>query len=55
MFTPIDMTGYYKNEYDWGWINKDVLQSYVQMGILSAEGYRKITGDTYAEPATGLA
>ena len=49
MFTPLDMTSLYKNEFDWGWITKDILKTYVEMGILSAEGYRKITGDDYVQ------
>lgn len=47
-----DMTPIYKNEYDWGWIDKAILASYVKQGLcITADGYKEITGDDYVEQA----
>lgn len=34
----------YKMEYDWGWITKDTLQSYVPDYDLSQDEYNRIVG-----------
>ena len=41
-FTPIDMVPIYKQEFDLGWINKQVVASYIDMGIIDANGYERI-------------
>lgn len=46
-----NMTAIYQKEYSWGWINKDTLASYVQMGILSKDGYKAILGVDYETAA----
>lgn len=38
----------YKMEYQAGMIDKPTVHSYVALGILSADGYRRITGDDYS-------
>ncbi len=39
----------YKMEYDWGWINKATVQSYVKLGYITGKGYKLITGEDYEE------
>lgn len=42
----------YKQQFDWGWLDKDTLKSYVAMGILSKDGYKRIVGVEYRETRT---
>lgn len=49
------MEDMFRVDYENRWITKDDLKTNVAQGVLSAEGYRKITGDTYAETTSGLA
>lgn len=49
-FTPIDMVPIYKQEYDLGWINKQVVASYIDMGIIDSNGYERIVGEAYVAP-----
>lgn len=51
-FTPIDMVPIYKQEYDLGWINKRTVASYIDMGIIDANGYERIVGEPYANATT---
>lgn len=37
----------YKMEYDWGWIDKDTVKSYVKLGYITGKGYKLITGEDY--------
>lgn len=37
----------YKMEYDWGWIDKATVQSYVKLGYITGKGYKIITGEDY--------
>lgn len=46
-FTPIDMSSIYKQEYDLGWITKDNVKGYVQMGFVTPEQYQVIVGEEY--------
>lgn len=52
-----DMTPIFKLEYDLGLIDKATLASYVASSnmCITAEGYKEITGDDYAETTSGLA
>lgn len=36
--------------YNSGWYNKAIIASFVQIGALTADDYREITGDKYATP-----
>ncbi|WP_289761580.1 XkdX family protein [Lactobacillus intestinalis] len=49
-FTPIDMVPIYKQEFDLGWINKQTVASYIDMGIIDANGYERIVGEAYVAP-----
>lgn len=49
MFT-FDFTNMYREEYQWGWIDKYKLQNYVQLGTLKPENYKKIVGEDYVAP-----
>ncbi|CCI81746.1 XkdX family protein [Lactobacillus hominis] len=55
-FTTIqqELENQYKQQYDWGWFGdettaKNTLKGYVALGILSKEGYKRITGVEYRE------
>lgn len=37
----------YKMEYDFGWIDKETVKSYVQLGYITSKGYKLITGEDY--------
>lgn len=43
----------YKMEYDFGWITKEELQSYVPNYDLSQDEYNRIVGDPEHEETTG--
>lgn len=42
----------YKMEYDWGWITKETLQSYVPDYDLSQDEYNRIVGEDDATTQT---
>ncbi|MBA2915513.1 XkdX family protein [Lactobacillus crispatus] len=53
-FVPFDLTNCYKvyeDAYKNSWIGKEELRNDVQINILPASEYKKITGDDYEEPA----
>lgn len=47
-----DMTPTYQMEYQFGFITATDLADYVQMGILTKEGYKKILGVEYGQANT---
>jgi hypothetical protein len=47
MITLDMMTPTYKMEYEFGWITKDDLASYVEQGLMTKAGYKEILGVDY--------
>lgn len=53
VFHPYDMTPFYEDyaqRYRWGWLKKQDLYDYVGRGLLTADWYKRITGDDYVAP-----
>lgn len=46
MFT-FSMVPTYKLEYQWGFIDKNTVKSYVTMGIITVSDYQEIVGEPY--------
>lgn len=44
-----DFENMYKMDYEFGWLDKAGLKSNVVAGYLSADGYKRITGEDYVE------
>ncbi|WP_276804862.1 XkdX family protein [Lactobacillus hominis] len=42
----------YRMDYQFGWLDKNGLKDVVSKGYLSADGYKRITGDEYAQAET---
>lgn len=51
MITLDMMTPTYKMEYEFGWITKDDLASYVEQGLMTKAGYKAILGVDYETAA----
>lgn len=41
----------YKMEYDWGFIDKATVKSYVEMKIITPDEYQQIVGESYGVAA----